>query len=184
MCHAVWAMCSRARGYAGMVLLLILVACTAEPSSSPSAPTTEASSTESPHESAPVAATESEEAPLIHLLAVKHTAGTMVCFEVGDYTHAVIRHEAGEEKSYWLGEISILYFLAVHRNQPLDLTYEVRDVFIPEAGERMETETLTEATAGDVTANDWWLGVVADKGSPDAAEASFEEVFLRALCEP
>jgi hypothetical protein len=108
----------------------------------------------------------------------------MVCFEVGDYTHAIIRDEAGEEKSFWLGEISILYFLAVHRDQPLDLTYEVRDVFIPEAGERMETETLTVATAGDVTANDWWLEVVAAKGSPDAAEASFEEVFLRALCEP
>ena len=124
------------------------------------------------------------EAP-VQVLAVEHTAGELVCFAVGDYTHALIRDDAGEEKSYWIGEVAVLYFLATHRDQPLQLTYEVRDVFIPEAGERMVTETLTAGSAGEVTADDWWRRVLGEaEGSVEVAEARFEAVFVQAVCAP
>jgi hypothetical protein len=119
----------------------------------------------------------------MRILEVGHTSGTLLCFEVGDYTHALIQEGEGEPRSFWIGEVAVMYFLATHPGESMVLTYEVRDVFVPEAGERMETESLTEAVHDGRAATAWWREQVAAAGSEEGAMERHDPTFLQAICE-
>lgn len=90
------------------------------------------------------------------VIATKSVSGTLKGFEVGDYQHAVITLANGKEKSYFIGGMGLPYFLALHKDEPLVLTYQVVDSYIPEAGGTERIERLSGARAGKLTYAAWW----------------------------
>lgn len=51
------------------------------------------------------------------------------------------------------------YFLALHKGEPLQLTYQVVDAHIPEAGGTQRIEQLSAVTTGSLTYASWWSGI-------------------------
>jgi hypothetical protein len=90
------------------------------------------------------------------VIATKTARGTLKGFEVGDYTHAVINLQNGKEESYYIGGTGVDYFLALHKGEPLVITYQVVDSYIPEAGGKMRIERISAARAGKETSAGWW----------------------------
>ncbi len=85
----------------------------------------------------------------------KSLKGEFVGFEAGDYLHAVIRQPDGKTSSFFLDR-GMEIFLLDHQNQPLELTYQVVDTHVPEAGGTMTIERLSAIQAGEQTFADWW----------------------------
>lgn len=102
------------------------------------------------------------------VIATRSVKGTLKGFEVGDYVHAVIKLENGKEKSFYIGGMGVDYFLALHKDEPLTLTYQIVDSYIPEANGRMRIERLSGASAGKLTSAAWWKKM--------RAKHSFEEL--------
>lgn len=90
------------------------------------------------------------------VIATKSITGTLKGFEVGDYTHAVIKLANGKEKTFFIGSAGVDYFLALHKGESLVLTYQIVDAYIPEAGGKMRIERLSGAKAGTLTSAAWW----------------------------
>ena len=90
------------------------------------------------------------------VIATKTVKGTLKGFEVGDYQHAVIKLEDGKEASYLIGEIGLPYFLALHKDEPLVLTYKIVDSYIQGDGGTERIERLSGARAGNITYAAWW----------------------------
>jgi hypothetical protein len=89
--------------------------------------------------------------------ATKSIKGQFVGFEVGDYMHAVIKKENGEQDSFFIGQSEgIPYFLVTHKDQPLEITYQVVDSYIEEAGGYQTIERIVSVKAGDMTDKQWW----------------------------
>lgn len=82
--------------------------------------------------------------------------GSFFGFDVGDYLHAMIKKLNGETISVFLVKPGMEYFLALHKNQPLELTYQVVDTYIPEAGGMETIKRLISAKAGNLTYAVWW----------------------------
>jgi hypothetical protein len=83
--------------------------------------------------------------------ATKTIQGSLVGFEFGDYLHATIKKTNGEEQSFFLNKPGLDYFLALHKDEPLELTYQIVDTYIPEAGGMQKIERLTSAKSGKIT---------------------------------
>lgn len=100
--------------------------------------------------------------------------GSFVRFEVGDYTHAVIKKSNGKETSFWLGSNGemLMKFLVAHKGEPLSLTYQMVKSYIPEAGGYENIERLVDARKGRETAAQWWKRIKAD---PDALKKIEDE---------
>lgn len=90
------------------------------------------------------------------VIATKTIKGKLKGFEVGDYVHAVITLNNGKEESYFIGTFGLDYFLAQHKDEPLVLTYQIVDSYIPEAGGVQRIERLSSARAGTLTSAAWW----------------------------
>jgi hypothetical protein len=90
------------------------------------------------------------------VIATRTARGTLKGFEVGDYTHAVIKLENGKEESYFIGGVGVDYFLALHKDEPLVITYQIVDSYIPEAGGRQRIERISGVRAGRETSAAWW----------------------------
>jgi hypothetical protein len=90
------------------------------------------------------------------VIATRSATGTLKGFEVGDYMHAVINLANGKENSYFIGQPGLEYFLALHKDEPLVLTYQVVNSYIPEAGGSQRIERLSGARAGSLTYASWW----------------------------
>ena len=109
----------------------------------------------------------------------KSLTGEFIGFEAGDYLHAVIRQADGNTSSFFL-ERGMELFLVDHRNQPLELTYQVVDTDIPEAGGITTIERLSAIRAGDQTFADWWktaepsFGKLLDEYQPRIEQATLE----------
>lgn len=109
----------------------------------------------------------------------KSLTGTFIGFEAGDYLHAVIRQPDGKTASFFL-ERGMELFLVDHRNEPLELTYQVVDTDVPEAGGVTTIERLSAIRAGDQTFADWWktaeprFGELLDEYQPRIEEATLE----------
>lgn len=107
----------------------------------------------------------------------KGLTGEFIGFEAGDYLHAVIRQPDGTTASFFL-ERGMELFLVDHRNQPLELTYQVVDTEIPEAGGITTIERLHAIRAGDQTFADWWktaepnFGKLLDEYQPRIEKAT------------
>lgn len=109
----------------------------------------------------------------------KSLKGEFIGFEAGDYLHAVIRQPDGETASFFL-ERGMELFLVDHQNQPLELTVQVVDADIPEAGGVTTIERLSAIRAGDQTFAGWWttaepsFGKLLDEYQPRIEEATLE----------
>jgi hypothetical protein len=109
----------------------------------------------------------------------KSLTGEFVGFEAGDYLHAVIRQPDGNTSSFFL-ERGMELFLVDHRNEPLELTYQIVDTDIPEAGGITTIERLSAIRAGDQTFADWWktaepsFGKLLDEYQPRIEQATLE----------
>lgn len=90
------------------------------------------------------------------VIATRSVTGKLKGFEVGDYTHAVINLANGRENSYFIGPPGLDYFLALHKDEQMVLTYQIVDSYIPEAGGRQRIERLSGARAGRLTYAAWW----------------------------
>jgi len=162
-----------------LILLSLLTGCRApatdaEPqeTTSSSAVSTEAASPSDPAQPAPETIRET-----------KSLTGEFIGFEAGDYLHAVIRQPDGKTESFFLDR-GMEIFLVDHKNQPLELAYQVVDADIPEAGGVMTIERLSSIRAGDQTFADWWktaepsFGKLLDEYQPRIEQATLapEEV--------
>jgi hypothetical protein len=108
----------------------------------------------------------------------KSLQGTFVGFEAGDYLHAVIREPDGKTESFFL-ERGMEIFLVDHKDQPLELAYQVVDTDIPEAGGIMTIERLSSIRAGDATFADWWKTAEPNFGKLlDEYQARIEQATL------
>ena len=90
------------------------------------------------------------------VLATKYITGTTVGFEMGDYQHVEILLTNGKKMSFFIFKPGLDFFLAVHKESKLQLTYEIANVNIPESGGLMKVERLVSAKAGTVTYENWW----------------------------
>jgi hypothetical protein len=86
----------------------------------------------------------------------KTLKGSFVHFELGDYLHAIIRKADGQTMSFFLIKPGMEYFLVLHKNEPLVLTYQIVDTYIPEAGGMERIKRLVTAKAGNLTYSVWW----------------------------
>lgn len=133
-----------------------------------------------PEEAAPSEAPAPAEQPSPETVQeTKSLTGEFIGFEVGDYLHAVIRQPDGTTASFFL-ERGMELFLVDHQNQPLELTYQVVDTEIPEAGGITTIERLSAIRAGDQTFADWWktaepdFGKLLDEYQPRIEKATLE----------
>lgn len=95
------------------------------------------------------------------VVSVKTVSGRTVGFEMGDYQHVEIRLTNGRRRSFFIFKPGLDYFLAVNKTKLLQLTYEVADVHIPEAGGVQRVERLRSAKFGNVTYESWWKSMRA-----------------------
>lgn len=96
------------------------------------------------------------------VIATRTIVGTVVGFEAGDYLHVVVKDSSGKERSFYVPDnLSMEYFLAENKGQPVALTYQVVDTYIPEAGGTERIEAVKSARAGKLTIAAWWKQVRA-----------------------
>ena len=81
---------------------------------------------------------------------------SFVGFEVGDYLHAIVRRPNGARVSFFLKPPGIEYFLVLRKDEPLTLTYQVVDTYIPEVGDTETIKRLIAAKASGQTYAAWW----------------------------
>jgi hypothetical protein len=89
----------------------------------------------------------------------KTIEGRFVNFEVGDYIHAMIKKPDGQTISFFLIKPGMEYFLVLHKNEPLTLTYQIVDTYIPEAGGMETIKRLISAKAANLTYAVWWKNI-------------------------
>ena len=89
----------------------------------------------------------------------KTIQGSFVSFEVGDYLHAMIRKSDGQKETFFLIKPGMEYFLVMHKGEPLALTYQIVDTYIPEAGGMETIKRLISAKAGNLTYAVWWKSI-------------------------
>src|SRR5579871_894090 len=87
---------------------------------------------------------------------VKTVNGTCIGFETGDYLHALIRTRDGASLSLFVAKPGMEFFLAAHKGQPLTITYQVVETYIPEAGGAAVIERIAAAKTGKTTYDAWW----------------------------
>ena len=95
------------------------------------------------------------------VVAVKTVSGRTSGFEMGDYQHVEIRLTNGRRMSLFIFKPGLDYFLAVNKAKLLQLTYEVAEVHIPEAGGMQKIERLKSAKFGNMTYESWWKSMKA-----------------------
>ncbi|MDX6693979.1 MAG: hypothetical protein QOF02_1582 [Blastocatellia bacterium] len=95
------------------------------------------------------------------VISTRTVKGSLKGFEVGDYMHAVIKLQSGKEDSYFIGSPGLDYFLALHKGEPLTLTYQVVDSYIEQAGGVQRINRLSGARAGKLTHAAWWKNMRA-----------------------
>ena len=89
----------------------------------------------------------------------KTITASLVGFEAGDYLHAIVKRSNGERLSFFLMKPGIQYFLLLRKDEPLELTYQVVDTYIPEAGDMETIKRLIAAKASGQTYAAWWKDI-------------------------
>jgi hypothetical protein len=90
--------------------------------------------------------------------ATKYLTGKLAGFEVGDYTHAIVKPAKGESMSFFIGKgEGLLYFLVAHQGETVTVTYHELSSWIEEAGGYTDIERIASAkTASGQTDTAWW----------------------------
>jgi hypothetical protein len=85
-----------------------------------------------------------------------------VGFESGDYLHLVVKDTSGKEHTFFVPDtLSVKYFLAEHKGQSIQLTYQIVDSYIPEAAGIERIEAVKSAKFGALTVTAWWKQISA-----------------------
>ena len=95
-------------------------------------------------------------------------------WEVGDYVWANLRVN-GAETGAWVGPPPLEHFLEAHRAKPITVRIHTVSTDVPEAGGEMEISKIVEASAGTLTAAQWWAGLSREQR--EEAERRMEEVL-------
>ncbi|MGB7925356.1 MAG: hypothetical protein WCF57_19105 [Pyrinomonadaceae bacterium] len=113
------------------------------------------------------------------VLKTTSVKGSFVKFEVGDYTHVVVKKSDGKETSFWLGTNGevLMKFIVAHKGEPLLLTYQVVKSYIPEAGGYQTIERLVDARKGRETAAQWWRRIKADPAARQKIEEETQKLL-------
>lgn len=117
------------------------------------------------------------------VISTRTVIGTLKGFEVGDYVHAVINLQNGKEESYFIGSPGLDYFLALHKGEPMTLTYQVVDSYIEEAGGVQRIERLSGARTGKLTSAAWWKSMRA-KSSFDQLDKKYGSLVEKYRLNP
>jgi hypothetical protein len=105
------------------------------------------------------------------ILRVAQIRGKLIGFQLGDYLHANFMADDGKERSFFILTQGIDYFLALHRGQKVEVTYEVVNQFIPETGQRETIERIADVRPGNQRYSKWWEAV--------SREMSYDEIDKR-----
>jgi hypothetical protein len=71
----------------------------------------------------------------------KEIMGTYLRSEIGDYNHAIFLDEFGQEISFWCSA-QMVNFLEKHKGIKMNITYEVKEIYIPEARKKLKIEVI------------------------------------------
>jgi uncharacterized cupredoxin-like copper-binding protein len=99
--------------------------------------------------------------PTDKVKATRTVKGYFTGFEVGDYLHALIKTSAGSEISFFVTQRGMKYFLALHKGQPMEFTYQVVDTYLPEPDDIETIKRLVATKVGDETYSNWWRQIKA-----------------------
>ncbi len=76
-------------------------------------------------------------------IAAKEITATYIKSEIGDYNHGIFLDASGKEISFWCSS-QMIDFLEQHRGKKMDITYDIKNVFIPEAKKKLRIEVITK----------------------------------------
>ena len=96
-------------------------------------------------------------------------------WEMGDYLWATLAVPGREAAGAFVGPTPIEHFLEAHKGKPITVRIDTVMMDIPEAGGAEEVQKIAEASAGGVSAAQWWAGLSAEERA--AAERRMEEVL-------
>lgn len=99
----------------------------------------------------------------------------LIGFEVGDYVHAIFKDSKGEERTMYIGSAGVDYFMALHANKPLVITYQVVSTYIPEAGGREVVDRVKSAKFGKLDSRTWWKAELK-KSSFEKLSAKYDPI--------
>jgi hypothetical protein len=92
--------------------------------------------------------------PQDKVIATKSITASYVGAEIGDYNHAIFRTGDGKEIDFWCsGEM--IEFLNKYKGKQIDITYQVTDTYIPEAGGVQRIDVIKDAKAGNQSFSTW-----------------------------
>jgi hypothetical protein len=75
------------------------------------------------------------------------------------------------------------YFLVLHKNEPLALTYQIVDTYIPEAGGMERIKRLISAKAGNLTYAVWWKNI-RTKFTMEQLREKYDPLVRESTIEP
>jgi hypothetical protein len=81
--------------------------------------------------------------------AFQNITATYIKFEVGDYNHAIFLDISGKELSFWCSP-KMIDFLERHKGKKIDITYTIKEVFIPEAKNKLPIEIIDKVKVGRI----------------------------------
>src|SRR5450830_1236356 len=113
------------------------------------------------------------------IVLVAKSQGEFIGFQFGDYLHATFREKNGKERSFFIQTQGIDYFLAQYRGRNVQITYEVVDQFVPEAGERIQLERIVDAQVGSQRYSRWWQEI-QNKVAPEEIQRRYEPLVEKA----
>ena len=92
--------------------------------------------------------------PQDKVIATKSVTAYYVGAEIGDYNHAIFRTSDGKEVDFWSsGEI--VEFLNKYKGKKIDITYQITDTYIPEAGRVQRIEIIKDAKVENQSFSTW-----------------------------
>jgi hypothetical protein len=88
------------------------------------------------------------------VIATKNIRASYVGAEIGDYNHAIFRTGDDKEIDYWCsGEM--VEFLNKYKGKQIDITYQITDTYIPEAGGVQRIEVIKDAKVENQSFSAW-----------------------------
>jgi hypothetical protein len=109
--------------------------------------------------------------------------GKFVGFEVGDYVHAIVKDSKGKERSFFIGEPGLDFYLALNAKKNGSFTYQVVDAYIEEAGGRMVIERMSLAKVGRTSSYAWWKSTTK-KSNLDAINKKYQPLVDKLTRNP
>lgn len=92
--------------------------------------------------------------PQDKVIATKSIIASYVGAEIGDYNHAIFRTSDGKEIDFWCsGEM--VKFLNKYKGKQIDITYQIVDTHIREAGVVQRIEVIKDAKVENQSFSIW-----------------------------